>query len=146
MVMERVSFVMRVKEGMQDEYIRRHRKVWPEVLAEMRRAGVTKMGIFLRGAELFVYMEAQDYQRSVRLLNDSPEIARWERFMAPIMEDVAGKVFNPENAYPESLPEVFFWEPMDDRQPLRPRHPEVDGSPLPGAPHFAPSNQKTART
>ena len=31
--MERVTFVMRVKEGEEEEYQRRHREVWPAVLA-----------------------------------------------------------------------------------------------------------------
>ena len=54
--MERVSFLMRVKDGMQDEYIRRHRAVWPEVLAEMYRAGIRKMSIFMQGTDLVLYM------------------------------------------------------------------------------------------
>ena len=32
--MERVAFVMRVKEGEEKEYRRRHREVWPAVEAE----------------------------------------------------------------------------------------------------------------
>ena len=40
--MQRVAFVMRVKEGQQEEYIRRHQQVWQEVLADLQRAGVQK--------------------------------------------------------------------------------------------------------
>ncbi len=32
--MECVAFVMWVKEGYQEEYIRRHREIWSEVLAD----------------------------------------------------------------------------------------------------------------
>ena len=35
--MQRVAFVMRVQEGQQEEYIRRHQQ---EVLADLQRAGV----------------------------------------------------------------------------------------------------------
>ena len=38
--MQRVAFVMRVKEGQQREYIRRHQQVWQEVLADLKRVGV----------------------------------------------------------------------------------------------------------
>ena len=30
--------------------------------------------------------------------------------MAPIMESAAGDAYDPDNAYPDGLPEVFFWE------------------------------------
>jgi L-rhamnose mutarotase len=145
MHMDRVSFVMRVRDGFQDEYIRRHREVWPEVLAELSRAGVMKMGIFLRGEELFLYMEAQDYDRAVRMLNDSPAVIRWEEYMAPIMEDVAGKVFNPENAYPESLPEVFYWEP-DIREPMSSVLAEGSDGDGKAGPHFMPQWQPPVRS
>ena len=47
--MQRVAFVMRVKEGRQEEYIRRHQEAWQEVLADLKRAGVHKMSIFCPG-------------------------------------------------------------------------------------------------
>ena len=50
---------MHVKEGQEEEYIRRHRDVWPQVLADLEKAG--------------------------------------------------GETYDPENPYPTSLPEVFFW-------------------------------------
>lgn len=132
---------MRVKDGKQEEYIRRHREVWPEVLAVQRRAGVTKMAIYLKGAELFLYMEVENYARAVRMLNDSPEIMRWEEYMAPIMENAGDKCFDPANPYPESLPEIFFWEPVDDHRESRPlRSDAVDGA-APSPPHFLPSRQ-----
>ena len=52
--MQRVTFVMRVKEGQQEEYIRRHQQVWQEVLADLERAGVHKMSIFMSGLQLFL--------------------------------------------------------------------------------------------
>lgn len=36
--MQRVAFVMRVKEGQQEEYIRRHQHVWQEVLVDLQQA------------------------------------------------------------------------------------------------------------
>ncbi len=35
--MERVAFVMRVKEGEEEEYRQRHQRVWPAVLAYLGR-------------------------------------------------------------------------------------------------------------
>ncbi len=107
--MQRVAFVMHVKEGQEEEYIRRHRAVWPQVLADLESAGVEQMNIFMAGRQLFLYMEVADYAEAARILGESPESLRWEQYMEPIMEDAGGQGYDPENAYPESLPEVFFW-------------------------------------
>jgi len=37
--MQRVGFVLKVKEDLLDEYKRRHEQVWPEMLAALREAG-----------------------------------------------------------------------------------------------------------
>ena len=107
--MERVAFVMHVKKGQEAEYVRRHREVWPQVLADLERAGVEQMNIFMTGRQLFLYMEVDDYAEAARILGECPESVRWEAYMEPIMEDAGGQDYDPENPYPDSLPEVFFW-------------------------------------
>ncbi len=107
--MQRIAFVMRVKEGQQEEYIRRHQQVWQEVLSDLQRAGVYKMSIFMSGLRLFLYMEVEDYAEAARVLAESDDSIRWEEYMAPIMESATGEDYDPANAYPEGLPEVFYW-------------------------------------
>ena len=107
--MQRVAFVMHVKEGQEAEYVRRHREVWPQVSADLERAGVEQMNIFMTGRQLFLYMEVDDYAEAARILGECPESVRWEAYMEPIMEDAGGHDYDPENPYPDSLPEVFFW-------------------------------------
>lgn len=101
---------MRVKEGQQEEYIRRHQQVWPEVQADMQRAGVHRMSIFMAGLQLFLYMEVEDYAEAARILAESEDSLRWEEYMAPIMENASGDAYDPANAYPDGLPEVFYWQ------------------------------------
>jgi L-rhamnose mutarotase len=108
--MQRISFVLNVKDGQQDEYIRRHQEVWPEVLNDLQHAGIHNMSIFMHGLQMFLYMEADNYAEAIRILGDSPESLRWEEYMAPIMEGEAEAAYDPENAYPDGLPEVFHWE------------------------------------
>jgi L-rhamnose mutarotase len=108
--MQRVAFILRVKEGHEEEYIRRHREIWPQILDDLERARVHKMSIFMSGLQLFLYMEVEDYAEAARVLGDSPESMRWEEYMAPIMEDASGGDYDPQNAYPDGLPEVFYWE------------------------------------
>ena len=52
--MQRVAFVMHVKEGREEEYMRRHRDVWPQVLTDLEKAGVGQMNIFMAGRQLFL--------------------------------------------------------------------------------------------
>ena len=108
--MQRVAFVMRVKEGQQEEYIRRHQHVWQEVLADLKRAGVHKMSIFMSGLQLFLYMEVEDYAEAARILAESDDSVRWEEYMAPIMESATGDAYDSASAYPDGLPEVFYWQ------------------------------------
>ena len=113
--MQRISFVLNVKDGEQEEYIRRHQAVWPKVLDDLQRAGIHSMSIFMHGRQMFLYMEVDNYAEAIRILGDSPESLRWEEYMAPIMEDEAEAAYDPENAYPDGLPEVFHWEsPSED--------------------------------
>lgn len=133
--MQRIAFTLRIKDGQQDEYVRRHRNVWPEVLADLQTAGVEKMSIFINGDELFLYLEVEDYARTVRILSESPQSVRWERYMAPIMQGASSNVYDAANAYPESLPEVFFWKQPDDR-PARHQRVEVLDGAAPSAPHY----------
>ena len=97
--MERVAFVMHVRAGEEEEYRRRHREVWPAVLADLERAGVQSMSIFMADRKLFLYMETANYAEAVRILAESPESVRWEEYMAPIMEDESGDDYDPHDAY-----------------------------------------------
>ena len=108
--MQRIAFIMHVKEGEEDEYIHRHQAVWSEALRDMKRAGIHKMSIFMKARELFLYMEVEDYAEAVRILGQCPDSVRWEKYMAPIMESESGETYDPTNAYPEGLPEVFYWQ------------------------------------
>ena len=108
--MERIAFLMTIKEGCEDEYIRRHQAVWPELQREMARAGIHEMSIYMHGRQLFLYMEVKDYVESGRILSESPESRRWEEYMGEIMETAAGDDYGPADAYPDGLPEVFHWK------------------------------------
>ena len=108
--MERVAFLMKARPGYEEEYVRRHRNVWPGVLADMAQAGIHKMSIFMRGRDLFLYMEVDDYAEAARALLEAPDSVQWEEYMTPIMEDPSGGDYDPDKAFPDGLPEVFYWE------------------------------------
>lgn len=101
--MERVAFTMRVKPGQEAEYRQRHEAVWPEMLRALKDAGCANYSIYMKGQDLFAYMEVNDFERFKRHIAASGDAQRWEAQMAAIME--AG--IQPESGFHEVLPEVF---------------------------------------
>jgi L-rhamnose mutarotase len=101
--MERIAFVMRVKPGQEAEYRRRHEAVWPEMLRALKDAGCSNYSIYMKGQDLFAYMEVADFERFKRDVSANPDAQQWEAQMAPIME----QAIQPETGFHEVLPEVF---------------------------------------
>jgi L-rhamnose mutarotase len=101
--MQRIAFVIRVRPGQEPEYRRRHQAVWPEMLDALREAGCSNYSIFMRGRELFAYLEVADFDATRRSLAESEASRRWEAHMAGIME----QGILPETGFHEVLPEVF---------------------------------------
>ena len=101
--MQRIAFIMHIKEGCEEEYRRRHQQVWPELLADLKRAGCHNYSIFARRLELFACMEVEDFQRFLTTMAASEVSPRWEEYMS----DILRREVNPATNFPEVLPEVF---------------------------------------
>ncbi len=101
--MQRIAFTMRIKPGTEEEYRRRHQQVWPELLADLKAAGCKNYSIYLRGTELFAYMEVDDFQRYLEIMASSTASERWEAQMSDILlRETEGAT-----GFPPVLPEVF---------------------------------------
>lgn len=101
--MERVAFVMRVRPGQEAEYRRRHEAVWPEMLRALKDAGCSNYSIYMKGLDLFAYMEVEDFEHFKRQMSADQDAQRWEAQMAPIME----QAIQPATEFHEVLPEIF---------------------------------------
>jgi L-rhamnose mutarotase len=104
--MERVGFVMRVLPGREEEYRRRHEAVWPELLADLRAAGVETYSIFLRDDELFAYLEVADFGVFTRAMGTSDANARWQAEMADLIDPLIDRA----TGFHTRIPEVFHLE------------------------------------
>jgi L-rhamnose mutarotase len=82
----KVGLRTRLKPGAEERYEHYHAAVWPEILAGIRGAGVTKWVIFRDGLDLFHYVECEDYDRAMAELAKSEVDRRWQAEMAPLME------------------------------------------------------------
>ena len=102
--MERYAWKGYVKEGMLEEYIRRHDAIWPEMSEMLTNAGVTNYTIWNIGNELFGYYECASLEDALAFQESSPVTARWDEYMADILT---------MEKYPQGekgLRQVFFHE------------------------------------
>ena len=81
----KVGIHTRLKPGAVERYEQYHREVWPDVLAAIRRSGITEYLIFRDGLDLFHYIECGDYDRAIGELADDPVNIKWQAEMAPMM-------------------------------------------------------------
>jgi L-rhamnose mutarotase len=101
---QRVCFLLRVKPEMLDEYERRHREVWPDMLDALRETGWHNYSIFSAGDGLLVgYLETEDFDAAREAMAATEVNARWQRDMAPFFVGIEGA----PDANMAPLPEIF---------------------------------------
>ncbi len=90
--MNRIGFLLKVKEDMIDDYKEKHKEVWPELLKALNETGWHNYSIFMRSnGELFGYFETPDSLQTAIAKMGSKEInAKWQKMMAPYFEIPAG--------------------------------------------------------
>ena len=102
--MKRVAFKMKLFNGREDEYKKRHDDIWPELIALLKETGVQDYSIFL-DKETNVLFGVLKIEDAVNLdeLPHHPVMKKWWAHMKDIMES------NPDDS-PVSVPlkEVFY--------------------------------------
>ncbi|MEM7345835.1 MAG: L-rhamnose mutarotase [Chloroflexota bacterium] len=91
--MNRVGFLLKVKEDMLEEYKKHHEQVWPEMLEALSRTGWHNYSLFMReDGLLFGYFETPDtFQAALDGMAKEEINAKWQEFMAPYFENLGGK-------------------------------------------------------
>ena len=80
--MKRICFVLQVKPDRLDEYKRRHRTVWPEMLNALRETGWKNYSLFLRDDGMLVgYLETEDFDRARAAMASREVNDRWQSEM-----------------------------------------------------------------
>ena len=83
--MERYAWKAIVREGMLDEYIKRHDEIWPEMKEMLHAAGIRNYTIWNVGNELFGYYECDSIAEAGRIQAESEVNARWDQYMKDVM-------------------------------------------------------------
>lgn len=103
--MERYAWKATVKEGMLEEYIRRHDQLWPELTALLNEAGIHNYTIWNVGDTLFGYYESDlgnDY--AARVQAQSPIVDKWNEYM----KDVMVMELDPQTGAQPLMRQVFY--------------------------------------
>ena len=102
--MERVAFKMKLLEGQEDEYKKRHDILWPELKTLLKKTGIEDYSIFL-DQETNILFGVLKVENALRLdeLPNHPVMKKWWGYMKDIMES------KPDSS-PVSIPlkEVFY--------------------------------------
>jgi L-rhamnose mutarotase len=86
--MNRVGFLLKVKEEKVAEYKLHHQDVWPEMLDALRRTGWRNYSLFMRDdGLLFGYFETtESFQKALEGMDKEAINKKWQDFMAPFFE------------------------------------------------------------
>jgi L-rhamnose mutarotase len=85
--MERICFLLKVREGRIADYKQRHAEVWPEMLSALSEAGWHNYSLFLRDDGLLVgYCEVESFTQALEDMKRFPVNEKWQEWMAPLFE------------------------------------------------------------
>lgn len=103
--MQRVCFLLKVREDRLAEYRERHAAVWPEMLEALSATGWHNYSLFLREDGLLVgYLETEDFAAAQEAMAATDVNARWQAEMGDFFEALDGS--RPDEAM-RPLTEVF---------------------------------------
>jgi L-rhamnose mutarotase len=94
---------MRILPGREAEYRRRHASVWQEMLDTLKAGGCQDYSIFIRGSDLFAYLEVDDFAAFRASMAASPVNSRWQAEMAELIDPLT----DPATGFHQRLEEVF---------------------------------------
>lgn len=102
--MQRIAFKMKLLQGCEAEYKKRHDEIWPELSQLLYNTGISDYAIFLdpETLDLLGVLKLEE-GKTMDELPAHPVMQKWWAYMADIMET------HPDNA-PLSVPlqEVFY--------------------------------------
>jgi L-rhamnose mutarotase len=90
-IVKRIAFLLRLKPGKGPEYDSAHAAVWPEMLALLKRAGISEYSIFRRDELLFLYMRIEeDFEVVWQRIDRDPVNLKWQHAMGEFFESDHG--------------------------------------------------------
>jgi L-rhamnose mutarotase len=108
----RYCFCLQVKPDRLDEYVERHRDVWPDMQAALRDSGWHNYSLFLRDDGLLIgYVEADDLEAAQQAMAATEVNERWQAQMTDYFTGIDGRP--PDESF-LLLREIFHLTPAKD--------------------------------
>lgn len=103
-MMEKYAWMAKIKDGMQEEYVRRHDAIWSELKALLKDAGICNYTIWTDGVTLFGYYECEKgIEYAAKMQAESPIVDKWNEYM----KDVLDMTLDPVTGAQPQLKKVF---------------------------------------
>jgi len=83
---QRHAFWARLNTGQRNQYINAHRNVPPGLLARYHDAGIRNLSIFVHEDFLFLYLESDNYDAALAVLENDPIESEWQRLLGPMLQ------------------------------------------------------------
>lgn len=83
--MEKYAWKGKIVDGKIQEYIKRHDEIWPEMIEELKKAGIFNYTIWNSGNDLFGYYECDSIEFASEIQANSPVVKKWDEYMSDIL-------------------------------------------------------------
>jgi L-rhamnose mutarotase len=89
--MQRFGTVVGLKPGSEEEYLRYHAAVWPEVVDKILECNVRNYSIYLKDNTLFGYFEyhGKDIKSDLEKMAAHPKTQEWWTLMQPLQQPLS---------------------------------------------------------
>jgi L-rhamnose mutarotase len=82
---EHISFVLRIDPNREEEYIERHKRVYPELEEAFGRAGIHRYHIYFHEGILFAYMLVDNFETAMEQLEHHRANINWQQYMEDML-------------------------------------------------------------
>lgn len=107
--MVRHGQIIRLREGVLQEYRRYHDEIWPEVADKIRECNIRNYTIFHKDGLLFAFFEyhGTDFAADMEKMAADPKTQEWWAIMKPMQEPIPTRA---EGEWWAEMDEVFYQE------------------------------------
>lgn len=102
---KRYAFILKLRPGTEHAYDKVHESVAPELLALLKRVGISEYSIFRRDQLLLLTLTVGDFDGAWQEMEHDPAYAAWQKKMEPFFE--SANDLRPGERF-QMMEEVFY--------------------------------------
>lgn len=75
--MAQYCWLRELRPGTEEEYVRRHRELWPEMKESIHAAGIRDYHIYLHGLQVIGVFQTDDLEATLEFQKSNEAMSRW---------------------------------------------------------------------